>query len=61
MPARNLFNCGRAVKRWLRNPWTLTLWGIGDLLISLGLGIGGAGERLTSIAIARLARKGREQ
>ena len=57
MPARNLFTSARAVKRWLRNPWSLTLWMIGDLLTTLGLGIGTAGERLTSYAIGRLARK----
>lgn len=58
MPARNLFSFGRAVKRWLHSPWTLTLWGIGDLLTNTGIGLADVGQGLTSYAIGQLARKG---
>jgi hypothetical protein len=46
------------VKRWLRSPWTLTLWGIGDLLTNTGIGLADVGQGLTSYAIGQLARKG---
>lgn len=57
MPARSLFTSARAVKRWLRNPWTLTRLWFGDTLTNLGIGLGGMGERIAQRAIADLARK----
>lgn len=59
MPARNLFNSARAVRRWLRNPMTLSKLGLGRFLTNLGIGLADVGEALTSAAIAELARKGR--
>ena len=58
MPARNLFNFVRAVRRWLSNPVTLSKLGLGRLLTNIGIGLGDVGETLTSEAIAELARKG---